>query len=176
VVLVVALILLVVIGISSAMIARSALFGGLASQNMRAQQLALQAAEIALRSCENLLLVWVRANPDPDAPVGPPPTWARVYPNLRNIDEAAPFWLTRANWAGANVLTVPAAELGMTVDYAQPPQCMAQQVRVPGVDPRATERTYEITAWGFSPDYQRDGSGEAISGAETLLQSVIRVF
>lgn len=176
VVLVIALILLVVIGISSAVVARSALFGGLASHNARAHQLAMQAAEIALRSCEDQLLAWARVNPDPDALVSAPPTWARVYPTLRNIDDPNPFWRVRANWAGANVFTVAAAQLGATVGYDTRPQCMAQQVRVPGVDPRKDERTYEITAWGFSPDFQRNGGGDSVAGAEVLVQSFIRVF
>ena len=47
VVLIIALILLAVIGISSALALRMSLFGDIVSQNLRAQNLALQAAELA---------------------------------------------------------------------------------------------------------------------------------
>lgn len=175
VVLIVALVLLVVIGISSAMVARSALFGGMASHNERSHQLAMQAAEMALRVCETELLTWSQATPDLDSPAAAAPGWAVVYPNLRVIDDPAARWRSRANWTDANVRTLTAAELG-GVGYSTPPMCMAQQVRIPGVDPRNEERTFEVTAWGFSPDFDRNGEGDSISGAEVMVQSYLRVF
>lgn len=168
IVLIIALVLLVVIGLSSAVVVRSGLFTETGAGNQRAQSLAFNAAELALRDCEAQLLAWLRSSPRPAAP-----GWIQADPVVRPIT-APGAWRQRANWAGARIRTVPAATLGVTINYPTPPQCMVEEVEVIGatVD---TELNFEVTAWGFSPDYQRNGA-DTVGGAEVLLQSVIRVL
>ena len=171
VVLVVALILLAVIGISSAMAMRLSLFGDIVSKNMRAQNLALQSAELALRFCERQVAL------DP----GSVPMVSGMGTDLE--------WQLPAQWASA--LTVPAAALGTATGYRTAPQCL---VRLFGVDEflaawppdpgtvSADARGYSsdyvvlhrITARGFSPDFERDADGQPIAGAEVWLQSLVR--
>ena len=171
VVLVVALILLAVIGISSAMAMRLSVFGDIVSKNMRAQNLALQSAELALRFCERQVAL------DP----GSVPMVSGLGTDLE--------WQLPARWASA--LTVPAAALGTATGYRTPPQCL---VRLFGVDEflaawppdpgtvSADARGYSsdyvvlhrITARGFSPDFERDADGQPIAGAEVWLQSLVR--
>ncbi|WP_146076034.1 pilus assembly PilX family protein [Caldimonas caldifontis] len=161
VVLVVALILLVVIGVSSAVAIRSALFSDLVSHNMRAQNTAMQAAELALRWCEQQALAQ------------PVPPGFQVQPVV-NFDEAD-RWNNAANWA-VMANTVPAAVLGGEVNYVTPPQCIVERVEFPSLsDKPRPELAYQVTARGFSPDFQRVG-GNSAAGSEVWLQSIIRQF
>lgn len=168
IVLVIALVLLVVIGLSSAMVVRSGLFGASGASNQRAQSLAFNAAELALRDCEAQVLAWLRAVPRP-----PAPAWVQADPVVRPITLAG-AWRVRANWALPLARTVPAATLGATVNYPTAPMCMVEEVEVLGAT-EAQERNFEVTAWGFSPDFARSGA-DTVAGAEVLLQSIIRVL
>lgn len=175
VVLIIALILMIVIGISSAVAMRSALFGDLVSHNMRAQNLAFQAAEIALRWCENQ--------------VQAPPAGF----NILDLNDPTPAvnneWQIESNWVAPNA--VPAAVLGDTVDYETPPDCIVRRmtyneaygnavVAPDAIRPedRGVSPDYlfffRVTARGYSPDYEVDGSGNPVSGAEVRLQSMLR--
>jgi len=161
VVLVVALILLVVIGVSSAVAIRSALFSDLVSHNMRAQSTAMQAAELALRWCEQ------------QAMAQPVPAGFQVQPVV-NFDEAN-RWNDAANWA-AMANTVPVGVLGGDVNYATPPQCIVERVEFPSLsDKPRPELAFQVTARGFSPDFQRVG-GNSAAGSEVWLQSIVRQF
>lgn len=182
IVLVVALILLVVITISSVVAMRSAQSNDMVSGNLRAQGLAQQAAEIALRYCEQQLISRL-------------PITVFALNNAAITDE----WRTAANWDAATgrVNTVPAAFLGTAaagnglVNYETPPQCIVRRLTYDeaysGVDILATTvRTadrgldqqyvfiWRITARGFSPDFQRNAAGASISGSEAWVQSTIR--
>lgn len=171
IVLIVALIMLVVIGISSAMAMRLSLFGDIVSKNMRAQNLALQSAELALRYCERQVAV------DPGS--------VTMVSGLG----AALEWQSDAQWASAE--TVPAALMGTDSGYRVAPQCLIRLISVdeflaawppdPGTisaDSRGYSSDYvilhRITARGFSPDFERDGSGRPVAGAEVWLQSLVR--
>ena len=182
IVLVVALILLIVITISSVVAMRSAQSNDMVSGNLRAQTLAQQAAEIALRWCEQQLIDKAAIN-----------VFALNDPAITNE------WQNAANWLAANgrVNTVPAAFLGVATaanglaNYETAPQCIVRRLDheelYSGVDILATTiRTqdrglpqeyvfvWRITARGFSPDYQRNAGGQAISGSEAWVQSTIR--
>jgi hypothetical protein len=166
IVLVIALALLVVIGFSSAFIMRNALFGELVTNNLSSNQAANHAAETALRYCENELMSKPAATAPPVLPApatGDPILWQRA-----------------ANWAVAGqVVTVPDAVLqgngGLT--YPTKPQCMIERINVFVANPKDARRQYgfQITARGYSPDYQApaaNGSGGA--GSEVVLQSNLR--
>lgn len=171
VVLVVALILVAVIGISSAMAMRLSLFGDIVSKNMRAQNLALQSAELALRFCERQVAL------DPGS-----------VPMVSGLG-AAREWQLPAQWGSA--LTLPATALGTAAGYRTPPQCLVRLFSVdeflaawppdPGTvlaDARGFSSDYvvlhRITARGFSPDFERNASNQPIAGAEVWLQSLVR--
>jgi type IV pilus assembly protein PilX len=171
VVLVVALILVAVIGISSAMAMRLSLFGDIVSKNMRAQNLALQSAELALRFCERQVAL------DP----GAVPMVSGLGSDLE--------WQLPAQWQSA--LTVPEAALGTVAGYRTAPQCLVRLFSVdeflaawppdPGTvssDARGYSSDYvvlhRITARGFSPDFERDANGQPVAGAEVWLQSLVR--
>jgi type IV pilus assembly protein PilX len=171
VVLVVALILVAVIGISSAMAMRLSLFGDIVSKNMRAQNLALQSAELALRYCERQVAL------DPGS-----------VPMVSGLG-AAREWQLPVQWGSA--LTLPATALGTAAGYRTPPQCLVRLFSVdeflaawppdPGTvlaDARGFSSDYvvlhRITARGFSPDFERNANGQPIAGAEVWLQSLVR--
>jgi Tfp pilus assembly protein PilX len=171
VVLVVALILIAVIGVSSAMAMRLSLFSDMVSKNMRAQNLALQAAELALRYCERQVAL------DPGG--------VTMISGMGTELE----WQEADRWASAQ--TVPPEQLGTAAGYRTPPQCLVRLFSVdeflaawpPAPDSISADSKgyssdyvvlHRITARGFSPDFARDENDQAIAGAEVWLQSLVR--
>lgn len=175
VVLVIALILVVVIGVSSAVAIRTSLFGDIISQNMRAQNLAFQAAEIALRYCEEQAL-------EPGAP------GVTVIPSGIGNE-----WTVESNWTNS-ANNVPAEFVGSDLNYPTAPQCLIRELTyedafgamtkdptkfsIIDANPELVEYMvfYRITARGFSPEFQRDGNGLPIAGAQASVQSMTRGF
>jgi Tfp pilus assembly protein PilX len=169
VVLVVTLILLVVIGISSTVAIRSAMVGDQVTNNMRTQNLALQAAELALRYCEDQVLgvtgaVSVKAagNTGGDNPTD----WA----TLSRWDGTTP----QAVSVPTSLLTATASTSTTSISYTRAPQCMVEELRFPQQRGAIPERAFLVTARGFSPDYRRDAGGNAAAGSEVWLQSTVR--
>jgi hypothetical protein len=166
IVLVIALALLVVIGFSSAFIMRNALFGELVTNNLSSNQAANHAAETALRYCENELM-------NQPAATAPP-----VLPAPAAGDPV--LWQVAANWAVAGqVVTVPDAVLqgNAGINYPTKPQCMIERISVFVANPKDPRRQYgfQITARGYSPDYQAPAAnGSGGSGSEVVLQSTLR--
>ncbi|HJV70790.1 hypothetical protein [Ideonella sp.] len=157
--LIVALVVLVIIGLTSASVMRGALSSDLVANNARTQTLAAQAAHIALRFCEADLVAG-GANITV-LPMSNPPAF-------ENLD----------NWDDPNMAST------MTADYMQSadstfaptfrPQCMAQQmdltgdgIYTPGSD------AIQFTARGFSPDYAADANGNTDSGSVVWVQSLV---
>lgn len=172
VVLVIALILLAVIGLSSAAALRGSLFGDKVSNNLRTGTVAMQAAEQALKVCENSVRVqvWTEALPALAPPVP-----------IQAIAQNPAQWTVRANWAlnpPGLATQLPAAAMtspNSTVVYRRLPQCMVEEVelrRARGASPLT--RVFLVTARGFSPDFQADGNGVPTAGSEVWLQSQIR--
>lgn len=177
VVLIIALILLVVIATSSAMVMRQAQFSGMISQNVRAQALAMQWAEAGLRHCEDL----VAADPFTT------PMLADAGSEPDGLE-----WRSEANWS-ARAIRLPAGLVEGALDEDQRPQCLIRMLTVDdfrntvaslpgtpsaesrGIDPERFV-LYRITARGFSPDFHRDSEGQATSGAEVHLQSMVRTI
>lgn len=165
IVLVVALALLVVIGFSSVFIMRNALFGELITNNLSASQAANHAAETALRYCEDQLM---------NQPVATAP------PVLPIPDVGEPVqWQTAANWAIATqVVTTPDNVLQGAggINYSTKPQCMIERLSIYIPNPKDARRQYgfQITARGYSPDYQAPTNGSGGAGSEVVLQSTLR--
>jgi len=151
--LMVALVMLVIIGLASVSIMRGALSSDLVANNTRVQALASQAAQIALRYCEDQTAL--------PAPV------ITILP-------AAPAdeWSTFGNWSDANkAFAVPddyMQSANSTFSYDTKPQCMAQLTAI-GNPPQPA---YKVTARGFSPDYSAV-DGNTKSGSVVWLQSTL---
>jgi len=172
VVLIVALALLVVIGFSSAIILRGALFGGLISGNITAAQSAQHAAEVAMRICQARIL-------NPASGSVPP-----IVPIPDNAGAEALAWQDQDNWSGSNAVavTVLAADLqdntqATARSYNRLPQCLIERLPInTQMDPGSRRNFgFQITARGFSPDYTRTSTGSVSSGSETILQMVLRM-
>ncbi len=173
--LLITLVLLVVIGVTSVMSMRVALFGSLVGQNLRAHGMAMEAAELGLRHCEER----IASNP------------AETPMMVGDGGETSGLeWQRAANWT-ARAIVVPQTVAGSILSTDQLPQCLIRMLTVdeyratlavtPGsetVEDRgiAPEQValYRITARGYSPDFRRDEDGRAVAGAEVWLQSMIR--
>lgn len=154
VVLIVVLILLVVIGMVSAAAMRGALTADQISNNARLENVAKQAAQIALRYCEGQVVL--------------PTPGVTIQPAVASID-APGNWETYANWSsptGVKATTVPESYMKAADGYvpATRPQCLAE---FSPVNPAVRV----ITARGFGPDYVAATN----SGSVVWLQSVISI-
>lgn len=153
--LLVALIVLVIIGLTSASVMRSVLSTDLVANNARVQTLATQAAQIGLRYCE--------AQADNDANGTP-----------AALPEApADYWSTFSHWSEKKIGIFEVPEDFMlsangTFSPDHLPQCMVQKLTI------ASKTTYQITAKGYSPDYgDPDGDGYTDTGSVVWLQSIV---
>ena len=172
VVLIVALIMMAVIGVSSAVALKSALSQDQISANQRARSSALQAAETSLRYCEaSVTSVNITA--------------AQAAIGRGDIVNAQPGWTQPATWAGAsaNVVVVPTSFAidGSNTTFNRRPECLVEKVEglrdVQGVMPSdglPLPEAYVITARGFSPDYA-ERNNTPIAGSVVWLQSTIHI-
>ena len=160
IVLLVVLVMLVVIGLTSVAVMRSALSADLVSNNERQQALATQAAHIGLRYCEAELVKdgTVQAITVHPAPVVP----------------AVAKWKAFENWhTGTAKAVVPVEFLASDKSSFTPatrPQCMAESRTLPSGD-----AVVIVTARGFSPDYQADEAGRTLAGSVVWLQSIVQL-
>jgi type IV pilus assembly protein PilX len=158
--LIVALVVLVIIGLTSAAVMRGALSSDLVTNNVRVQSLASQAAQVALKYCEKQL----------ETPGGLPPDF-----NLRpkpDPDHPELDWETFGNWSNADIVNnVPEEFMKSELSSIWPskmPQCIAQYTEFGGKD------AVVITARGFSPDYQaNDDTGATEAGSVVWLQYLL---
>lgn len=159
--LMVALVMLVIIGIASVSIMRGALSSDLIANNTRVQTLAMQAAQIGLRYCEDEVVKREMGQP--------------TLIHTPEVDAPNPrAWEVFANWSDADkVNEVPSEYMSSDNSTFVPgalPQCMVQEKNLSG------QTIYEITARGFSPDYAADeDDGSTVSGSVVWLQSLLRI-
>jgi type IV pilus assembly protein PilX len=161
VVLIVVLIMLVIIGLTSAAVMRNALTADLISANVRSEALATEAAQISLAFCEQQITLG-------DASSVP----------TRAIVVSGPHWASLANWSATAVpppTTLTADQLRSaeaSFRAIRMPQCMAENATLPnGVDTVTI-----VTARGFSPDYHEDpATGRVEAGSVVWLQSTLRL-
>lgn len=173
VVLVIALIMMAVIGVSSAIALKSALGQDQIAANQRARSIALQAAESALRYCEAAITAATMTAAQAAIRRVPPPAAGEQ-----------PMWARPATWVGptADVTVLPAAfpfDGGIT-NFNRRPECMVQQISLRdriSETPQsvAPPEAYVVTARGFSPDYAEDANNTPISGAVIWLQSTVQI-
>ncbi|MCO5975945.1 pilus assembly PilX family protein [Ideonella oryzae] len=168
VVLIVALVMLAIIALMSVSVMRASLASDLIVNNVRAQSLAQQSAELALRYCER------QANADVQSGRA-----AFILPALDD-DDGDPAngrptrWNTFSNWFGGSAVavTVPDAVVVSVDSPVKPPnpQCLPEYT----VLNDGTTTIVLITARGFSPDHRQDVIGRTLAGSVVWLQSMLR--
>jgi type IV pilus assembly protein PilX len=162
------LILLVVMSLLTAMTMKKSVSSEQIAKSMRTSSVALQSAETALRQCENAI-----GN-------GNSAIEGRRLISLDMLEAQASGarpeqWKNRANWTDekTNRIITTLTATGMRPKPAA--RCMIEQFRLPRLDPDATlSDPFLITAVGFSPDYQRDASGNGTAGSEAWVQSIFQ--
>jgi Tfp pilus assembly protein PilX len=172
--LIIVLVMLVVIGLTSAASLRNASSNERVSHNFRMHWLAEQYAEAALRFCQSQLLL-------ADAQRVSSLQEAALLP----INAGAPGWANPQTWSGsggafASLTSVAQAFVESSDSAFAPqmlPQCVVERQALPllqnGVSVGSAD-VYVITARGFSPDYRESLPG-ARSGAVVWLQCRLSV-
>lgn len=167
IVLIVVLILLIVISLVAALAVQRSISGEQVSKALRTQTEAFQAAETALRYCENQILE--------NSTISNGTSLHTPHPVP--LDGTAPaLWKDRANWASrAGKAVAIDDKLANSSDPAARtltvlPQCMAERIDLPGDGAR--REAFVVTAVGYSPDY-RATNGKPESGGEVWLQSTV---
>lgn len=165
--LLIVLVMLVIIGVTSAAAIRNATSSEKLTNNIRVQNLAQQYAEAALRYCEGEL-----AKAETNRVI----TLAEV--NIVQTDYGAnPAWNQATTWTGAggaaaSRTVVPEMQVkssGSTFKPATLPECAVEKQVMADANV-----AYVITARGFSPDYQRNAqTGATVSGSVVWLQSMV---
>jgi type IV pilus assembly protein PilX len=171
--LVIVLIMLVIIGLTSASAIRNATSGEKVTNNIRLQNLAQQYAEAALRYCEAEL----GKSDSVAAPIGRSGT-ALAEANITTVAfGGVPGWTNPVTWTGlggasASKTVVPEARVKSADSAFRPnrlPECVVEKQTLADAN-----LAYLITARGFSPDYTADAAtGRTISGSVVWLQSSI---
>ncbi|HNV60162.1 MAG TPA: PilX N-terminal domain-containing pilus assembly protein [Rhodoferax sp.] len=169
VVLIIALILLMVLSMLAAGTLRNSGSSTQVTNNTRTQALAMQAAEAALRNCEQAVFNFkngVAAGVGVVTPLAPAVAPAAGVPYQ---------WQTMSNWDGigtaANVTILTSADMNDAGTlYKRFPECMAQYMQAGNVQ-RAI-----VTARGFGPEVPAvDANRVAPNGAEVWLQSIVNM-
>lgn len=181
--LIIVLLMLVIIGLTSAAAIRNAISGEKVTNNIRLQNLAQQYAEAALRFCESEL---VKATATRVANLTDPmiTTVTDAAASLHNSEGAtspALAWQRTATWIGpagsglsSTRSVLPEAQVKSSDSAFRPtrlPECVAERglsVGTPPITPIV------VTARGFSLDYAADAtSGKTTSGSVVWLQSTL---
>ncbi|MGH8758165.1 MAG: pilus assembly PilX family protein [Burkholderiales bacterium] len=172
--LIIVMIMVVIIGLTSAAAIRNATSGERATNNIRLQSLAQQYAEAALRYCEAEL---TKADADRVATLRN----ANIVQTAFAADPPTPqAWENPVTWTGAagsggassSRTVVPEAQIKSGNSSLTPttrPQCVAErQVMADG------GIALVLTARGFSPGYTADAvSGVTTGGSVVWLQSIL---
>lgn len=165
--LIIVLVMLVIIGLTSASAIKSAISGEKVTNNIRMQNLAQQYAEAALRYCEAEL---GKADASRVATLAEANIVTTAF-------GASPAWALGATWisvggASASRTTLPSAQIESTDSAFKPatrPQCVVEKQVMADAN-----MAYVITARGFSPDYTADAStGVTTNGSVVWLQSTV---
>ncbi len=173
--LIIVLIMMVVIGLTAASAMRNATSGQRVTNNARMDSLATQYAESALRYCEAQLQI-------PDANLAPLPVRVNSLrdANIPTTTFVASGWEQTVTWVGvggasATRTSLPAAQYstaGVSTNVpARAPECVVEHQVIGS----PTFAVTVVTARGFSPDYEADGSGNTKRGSVVWLQSILNL-
>lgn len=161
--------MLVVISLLTTLSIRSATSNEKVSGNVRTTELAKQAAEIALRYCEDSV-IQINAGV-----VTLPAT-----PNLLDY-ESPPRWKSIGNWdaAASDAFLVPKDFVNQATGaetFKREPECMVERMPVVTAGGAISNTsTYVITARGFGPEVAADPSRARPQGSEVWMQSTIEL-
>jgi type IV pilus assembly protein PilX len=150
-----ALVMLLVVSLGSSALLRSALNTDDVALGTRLQLQARQAAELALRYCEQQLI-----RSDSAVPVLAKPA-------------SGSHWQQFANWFGTGrqaVQVPPEQASSEAFPQASLPECLAEEDLL--ADGAAVVL---LTARGFSPDYRADAQGRTLSGSVVWLQAILQL-
>jgi type IV pilus assembly protein PilX len=159
--LIITLLLLVIIGLTAAAAMRSAVSSEKVINNMRAESLAQQYAEVGLRYCEQQMALGTASRP------------ATLQDDqiLIVAAGAAPKWSDPATWEGGLALrTIVPNEQFKNADSsffpATAPQCFVEKQTLADGN-----NAVVITARGFSPDYRAGANGVTNAGSVVWIQT-----
>ena len=176
-VLIVSIVLLAIVSVLAAFSTRNAASAESVSGNVRLTELATQAAELALRHCEDSVAHVIAIDAGESSTYETTFTLQNILPNGR---ESA--WESSAEWdaAAAHVYVLPMERVNqpsLAPTYKRPPECMV--ARMPFVLPGgsiSTDVAFVITARGFGPEVEAaDAERRRPDGSEVWLQSHIRL-
>jgi Tfp pilus assembly protein PilX len=168
--LIIVLIMLVIIGLTSAAAMRNATSGEKVTNNIRLQNLAQQYAEAALRYCEAEML---KADADRVVTLAE----ANITTTPVGTADAETGWGQAASWTGAGGVaatktTLPEARVKSVDSSFRPsrlPECVVERQGLAD-----GSLAYVITARGFSPGYTANAvSGVTTAGSVVWLQSTV---
>jgi type IV pilus assembly protein PilX len=166
IVLIIALVMLVVISLLATFSIRAALSNEAISGNVRTTQLASQAAEVALRYCEDAVINNMRNAVALPAGV-----------TIQGV-QVPPLGVSTTNWDATRtgVFVLPSASVNLgTATFSRMPECVIEQMRVGNAASTAmtTTSTFLVTARGFGPEVA--GGTSRPDGSEVWLQSTLEV-
>jgi type IV pilus assembly protein PilX len=171
VVLIIAMVLLIVISILAVTSMRNSASTEALAGNVRTTELAAQAAEIALRHCEQSVIEIL------SVAAGATPSYATTI-TVANIQPVTtpPNWQNTSIWdsTSAAVLAIPSSAMGGTVTFKRPPECMIENLPVilAGGTTVNSTASYVVTARGFGPEVAAaDAAHSRPAGSEVWLQS-----
>ena len=173
VVLIISLIMLVILSMLATLSIRNATSSESVSGNARTTLLATQAAEMALRYCEQGL---VQAHTGALVPLDP----TKLPTRLPYDADVTPRWKTLSVWDddSADVFVVPSTIVNhdaASVTYPRAPECMVERMQVVNSAGNLTDTsTYVITARGFGPD-ETGASKTRPTGSEVWMQSTVEL-
>jgi type IV pilus assembly protein PilX len=185
IVLIMALIMLVVISLLAGISVRNATSSEGVNANVRQAQLASQAAETALRYCEDAVIT-MAAGGTPTASFSSPPgstpfafsaTYVRDYTTTTPISMSTTVWDSTASSYPNSILVLPISSVnrvGITSTFSRPPECMVERLS-PSTASTYT-KNFNITARGFGPEVgAADGSRTRPIGSEVWMQSSLEL-
>ncbi len=175
IVLIIAMILLIVISMLAVTSLRNSGSNEVVAANVRTTELATQAADIALRHCENSVIELVTTN------AGRTSTgYSTAITNANLLTATTPAnWTVTSNWDGSSstlAYILPTSLVG-TSTYKRPPECMIEHLAIMPAGSGVVNNTasYVITARGFGPEVASDPNHGRPSGSEVWLQSQIEL-
>ncbi len=183
IVLILALIMLVVISLLTALAVRNATSSEAVNSNVRQTQLANQAAETALRYCESAVINLVAAGTATFNFSSPPSstTIALDAGYIQDMATGTPTSMVAANWdtttAANKILVLPTDSVnrsGITSTFSRPPECMVD--RLSPSTSVSYSKNFVITARGFGPEVAAaDASRSRPVGSEVFMQSSLEL-
>lgn len=178
VVLIVSIVLLAIVSILAALSTRNAASSENLSGNVRLTELAMQAAEIALRHCEQSVAEVIAVDGGASETY---PTLGFTMGHILAVGSEA-HWESASAWdtPTAPVYVFPLAQMnqpGLAATYRRSPECMAGRLQfvLPGGS-ISTNKLFVITARGFGPEVPAaDPNRSRPDGSEVWLQSHIEL-